>query len=167
MLLASEIPAYRIVIEVTEHATVVDYPALREAREELRHNGVRLAVDDAGSGYASFGHIVGLAPDIIKLDRSLVAHIDSDLATQALVQAVTGFALQSDAIVVGEGVETIAELQMLRTLGVRTVQGFFLGRPTTCVADWQGVGPRRRCVTDTHPPAGGVDCTARASEASV
>jgi EAL domain-containing protein (putative c-di-GMP-specific phosphodiesterase class I) len=137
VLLDTDIPAYRIVVEVTEHATVLDYPTLREAREQLRHHGVRLAVDDAGSGYASFRHIVGLAPDIIKLDRSLVARIDSDRATQALVEAVTGFALQSDAIVVGEGVETMAEMQMLRTLGVCTVQGFYLGRPTTCVDDWQ------------------------------
>ncbi len=137
VLLSSDVAAYRIILEVTEHATVEDYPTLRRAREKLRHFGIRLAVDDAGSGSASFRHIVALAPDVIKLDRSLVTGIDRDPATQALVRAMLGFAAQSNAIVVGEGVETSEELDVLRDVGVCMVQGYLLGRPTTRRTDWQ------------------------------
>ena len=137
VLLNSDVAPYRIILEVTEHATVEDYPTVRKAREKMRRHSIRVAVDDAGSGSASFRHIVALAPDVIKLDRSLITGIDRDQATQALVRAVLAFAAQSNAIVVGEGVETTDELCVLRDLGVCMVQGYLLGRPTTRHIDWQ------------------------------
>jgi EAL domain-containing protein (putative c-di-GMP-specific phosphodiesterase class I) len=137
VLLNSNVAPYRIILEVTEHATVEDYPTVRRAREKLRRHSIRVAVDDAGSGSASFRHIVALAPDVIKLDRSLITGIDGDPATQALVRAVLAFAVQSNAIVVGEGVETLDELCVLRDLGVCMAQGYLLGRPTTRRTDWQ------------------------------
>ena len=135
-LLSSPIPPDRIIIEITEHARVDDYPALLVARAALRRVGIRVAIDDAGSGYSTFRHIVTLAPDIIKIDRTLIQGIDHDDACRAMVGSLVLYALQSGALVVGEGVETVAELDSLARLGVDAVQGYLLGRPTLRAADW-------------------------------
>jgi EAL domain-containing protein (putative c-di-GMP-specific phosphodiesterase class I) len=133
----SGIAPHRVVVEVTEHASVSAYPDLQAARSALRASGVRVAVDDAGAGYSSFRHILDLAPDIIKLDRSLVTGLDEDLSRRALVSAVVRFAAEAHAVVIGEGVERPAELAVLRDLGVTLVQGFHLARPSMDPADWE------------------------------
>src|SRR5438067_1567915 len=79
---------------------------LAEPLARLRALGVRVAVDEAGSGFASFSHIVRLRPEIIKLDRTLVSGVDDDAARRALAAAVVMFAFEIDATVVAEGVET-------------------------------------------------------------
>ncbi len=121
--------AHRIVVEITEHAPVEDYAGLEEALRGLRSAGGRLAIDDAGAGFASLRHIVRLAPDIIKLDISLTSGIDSDRTKRALATALISFAGEIGATVVAEGVETQAELSTLRELGVPRAQGYHLGRP--------------------------------------
>jgi EAL domain-containing protein (putative c-di-GMP-specific phosphodiesterase class I) len=136
-LLEGGVPLDRLVVEVTEHTSIPDYGPLQQARAGLRHHGIRLAVDDAGAGYASFRHIVALAPDIIKLDRALVAGVDHDEARRALVAAVVMYALQSGAVLVAEGVETAAELDAIESLGVDAAQGYHLGCPTTHRAEWE------------------------------
>lgn len=119
----------RIVVEITEHASVEDYGALRSALNDLRINGIRLAVDDAGAGYASLRHILALQPDIIKLDISLTHNIQDDLARHALAAALVHFGRETKSQILAEGVETAVELDVLRELGVDTAQGYFLGRP--------------------------------------
>jgi len=130
----------RLVVEVTEHTSIEDYAPLIEARMRLRGYGIRLAVDDAGAGYASFRHIVALAPDIIKIDRAIVSGIDTDPARSALVGAVVTFARGSGASTVGEGVETASELECLAALGVDTLQGHLTGMPTSVPSDWADWG---------------------------
>lgn len=125
------IPLDRVVLEITEHATVPDYDELAAALEPFRKRGLRLAVDDAGAGYASFRHILRLQPDVIKLDLSLTRDIDSDAGRRALAAALITFAQATGCRLVAEGVETQAELAALRTLGVQKVQGYFIGRPAT------------------------------------
>ena len=122
-------PASRLVVELTEHIAVADYAALTEALDALRCRGVRLAVDDAGSGFSSLQHILNLKPDIIKLDRALVEAIDSDPARRALAGALLTFANEIGAQVIAEGIENLREQTVLRRLGVRYAQGFHLGRP--------------------------------------
>lgn len=121
--------APRVVIELTEHFPVDDYPQLREALWALRARGVRLAIDDTGSGISSLSHIVKLAPDIIKLDKELIRHVDFDPVRQSLVRAVVTFAPELGATLVAEGIETQGELDALCHLGVGCGQGYFLGRP--------------------------------------
>jgi EAL domain-containing protein (putative c-di-GMP-specific phosphodiesterase class I) len=121
--------AKRVVVEITEHASVDDYDALCSALNELRVNGIRLAVDDAGAGYASLRHILALQPDIIKLDISLTHNIQDDLARNALAAALVHFGRETKSQILAEGVETAVELEALRKLGVGTAQGYFLGRP--------------------------------------
>lgn len=122
-------PARRLVIEVTEHAPVEDYGSLADALRDFRSDGGRLAVDDAGAGFASLRHILRLAPDLIKLDVSLTRGIDADEASQALASALVSFASRIHAAIVAEGIETSEELATLRELGVAFGQGFFLARP--------------------------------------
>ena len=83
-----------LVLEVTEHAAVMDYEEFRNAIHRLGPT-VRLAIDDAGAGFASLRHILELRPAFVKLDRSLVAGIDHDEARQALVAGMVHFAQQT------------------------------------------------------------------------
>jgi EAL domain-containing protein (putative c-di-GMP-specific phosphodiesterase class I) len=119
----------RVVLEITEHAVVRDYAALSQALRPLRAEGVTLAVDDAGAGYSSMRHILSLEPDIIKLDMELTHGIDTDLKRKALAKGLTSFAHEIGSLVVAEGVETAAELDMLASLGVDCAQGYHLDRP--------------------------------------
>lgn len=123
------LPLERFVLEITEHALVNDYLSLSAQLEPLRKKGLRVAVDDAGAGYASFRHILKLKPDIIKLDSSLIQHIDSHEDARALAAALIRFAEETKCSVVAEGVETEKELGVLHALKVSYVQGFLFGRP--------------------------------------
>jgi EAL domain-containing protein (putative c-di-GMP-specific phosphodiesterase class I) len=119
----------RIVIEITEHAIVADYEILAAALAPLREKGARVAIDDAGAGYASMRHILRLKPDIIKLDISLTRDIDSDSSRKALARGLISFAREIGAKITAEGVETKAELDALKGLGADNVQGFYLSKP--------------------------------------
>jgi len=121
--------AARVVLELTEHAPVDQYDHLLAAFEELRNAGVRIAVDDAGSGYASLQHILRLSPDIIKLDIELIRNIDTDAARQSLAAALVLFGDKIGATITAEGIETDEELHTLRRLHVPYGQGYYLGRP--------------------------------------
>jgi EAL domain-containing protein (putative c-di-GMP-specific phosphodiesterase class I) len=123
-------PSERIVLELTEHTPVTDYAAFADSIGVLRSHGVRLAVDDAGSGFSSFSHVLNLKPDIIKLDIALTRGIDKDPARQSLGRALLAFGLESyRTTIVAEGIETKAELETLRSLGCPGGQGYLLGRP--------------------------------------
>lgn len=125
----AEQPLDRIVIELTEHAEVVDYPMLLGVLAPLRADGLRIAVDDTGAGFASLRHVLRLGADIIKLDRSLISGLEHDPVRHALVGALTRFAAETGSRVVAEGVETAGELAAVEGLGVQCVQGYLLGRP--------------------------------------
>jgi EAL domain-containing protein (putative c-di-GMP-specific phosphodiesterase class I)/CheY-like chemotaxis protein len=120
----------QVVVEVTEHAPVDDYGVLRERLDELASAGIRLAVDDAGAGYASLRHILELRPDVIKLDISLTRHIHRAPPQRALAAALVTFAREIDAAIVAEGVESADEVLTLIDLGVRYAQGYHFARPS-------------------------------------
>jgi EAL domain-containing protein (putative c-di-GMP-specific phosphodiesterase class I) len=119
---------WQTILELTEHVAVDDYDLLRAAIRQLGPN-VRLAIDDAGAGFASFRHILELAPDFVKLDRAIIAGLDADPARQAFVAGMRHFAVTTGCGLIAEGIETDAELTALRSLGVSLGQGHFLGRP--------------------------------------
>ena len=122
--------AERVVIEITEHAQVDDYDALRDALAPLRERGAQLAIDDVGAGFANLRHILRLAPDIVKLDLSLTQEIARDPAREALASSLVGFAGGVGASIVAEGISSDEDLALLRTLGVDYGQGFHLARPS-------------------------------------
>lgn len=119
----------RIVIEITEHAPVDDYLEFGLRMGRLRESGVRLAIDDVGSGYASLAHILDLDPDMIKLDRSIIAGLHDDASRRAMVAGVVAVASTTGATLVAEGIEETGQLDTLRDLGVSCGQGYLLGRP--------------------------------------
>jgi EAL domain-containing protein (putative c-di-GMP-specific phosphodiesterase class I)/FixJ family two-component response regulator len=123
-------PGERVVLELPEHTRVVDYDAVVTRLDRYRERGVRVAVDDAGAGYAGLQHILRLRPDIIKLDRDLITGLDHDPARRALVSSQVVFGREVGAHITAEGIETEAEFDALQSLGVPWGQGYLLGRPT-------------------------------------
>jgi EAL domain-containing protein (putative c-di-GMP-specific phosphodiesterase class I) len=119
----------RVVVEITEHEAVENYAVTRVVLGRLRAAGARIAVDDTGAGFASLRHVLMLQPDVIKLDLSLTRDVDVDRRQQALVRAVTAFSAQVGATVLAEGVETQAQFDTLREIGVQLGQGWHLGVP--------------------------------------
>jgi EAL domain-containing protein (putative c-di-GMP-specific phosphodiesterase class I)/DNA-binding response OmpR family regulator len=117
-----------LILELTEHARIEDYIALREALASY-DSGTLLAVDDAGAGYASLRHILELRPAFVKLDISIVRGIETDPVRQALVSGLVYFAGHTGSQMIAEGIETEAEANTLRVLGIRLGQGFLFGRP--------------------------------------
>jgi EAL domain-containing protein (putative c-di-GMP-specific phosphodiesterase class I) len=123
------VPAERVVVEVTEHAIVREYDALLRALVGLRERGVRLAVDDAGAGFASFRHVIELSPEIIKLDIHLTRGVHNDVSRQALVRSLVSFAGDVGSTLVAEGIETPEDMQTLCDARVPYGQGYLFARP--------------------------------------
>lgn len=132
-----DLPLGRLVIEVTEHAQVLDYVELNAAIGSLRQDRVRIAIDDTGAGFASLTHVLELRPDVIKLDRGIVTQLDVDRARRSVITSMVLLALDIGATITAEGVETDRELDALRTLGVDHAQGYFLARPTVDRNEWR------------------------------
>jgi EAL domain-containing protein (putative c-di-GMP-specific phosphodiesterase class I) len=128
----------RLVLELTEHTAVGDYDALSAALKELRDGGLRIAVDDAGGGVSSFRHILMVAPEIIKLDRSLIADLDKDPGRQALAELLVQFADRMGAELVAEGIERGEERDACHRHGIAYGQGYLLGRPSAVPANDPG-----------------------------
>jgi EAL domain-containing protein (putative c-di-GMP-specific phosphodiesterase class I) len=134
-----DVSMINLVVEVTEHSAVENYSALRSELSPLRRRGLRIAVDDAGAGYASLRHILELRPDFIKLDRWLIHGLADDCAKRVAVGAFVALARELGSSVVGEGVERSVDLAAARELGLDAVQGYLLGRPMTdraAVSQW-------------------------------
>jgi EAL domain-containing protein (putative c-di-GMP-specific phosphodiesterase class I) len=148
----------QVVVEVTEHAAVESYAAMHRELDPLRKRGLRIAVDDAGAGYASLRHVLELQPDFIKIDRSLIHGIASDHARRVAASAFLSLALDLGSKVVAEGVERPADLAVARELGIHAAQGYLLGKPTTSPAR------ASRWIKGETPP--GLQPTRRARSAS-
>ena len=119
------------------HQRIGDYEAFRASFGKLRPK-MELAVDDAGAGFASLRHILELRPAYVKLDRSLIAGLESDEARQAMIVGLRHFARSVGCRLVAEGIETEAELAVLRSLEIELAQGFLLGRPLPVAAQLTG-----------------------------
>jgi len=119
----------RIVLELTEQTSVSDYSALELSLQRLRARGLRIAVDDAGAGFSSLRQVLRLAPDVLKIDRSVIMGVEHDPAARALTASLLAFATELGIIVVAEGVESLSAIAMLEGLGIQWGQGYALGRP--------------------------------------
>jgi EAL domain-containing protein (putative c-di-GMP-specific phosphodiesterase class I)/DNA-binding NarL/FixJ family response regulator len=138
-------PPEQLVVEITEHAPVEDYARLEAALAPLRAQGLRLAVDDAGAGFASLRHIVQLAPDIVKLDVSLTQGVEHDQVRRALARGLTSFAREAGIVLLAEGIETEAQLDEWAQLGVEYGQGYHFGRPEPAAASGLSRGGSSSC----------------------
>jgi EAL domain-containing protein (putative c-di-GMP-specific phosphodiesterase class I) len=118
-----------VVIEITEYTPIPDTKEFVDALRELRRRGVRIAVDDTGTGFAGLDHILRLRPDIVKLDAVVTRDIDRDEVRRSLTTALASVAGAVGAQIVAEGIEAEAQLAAVRALGIRLAQGYHLGRP--------------------------------------
>ncbi|AEH11033.1 MULTISPECIES: EAL domain-containing protein [Protofrankia] len=128
----------RLVLEFNETVSAERTPELATTIQALRERGGRIAMDDVGSGYAGLRQIARVHPDLVKLDRELVARADGDQVRRTLTELVNVFARRLDAWVIAEGIERDEELAVLVGLGVPLGQGWYLGRPAQ---NWQRLDP--------------------------
>ena len=127
-----------VVIELTEHDYFVADDAFGDRLAALRRRGARVALDDAGSGYAGLQQVIRVAPEILKLDRALVHGAHADPAKVALLEALISFAATTGSVVCAEGIEDLADLRVLADLDATYAQGYALARPA---ADWPELNP--------------------------
>jgi EAL domain-containing protein (putative c-di-GMP-specific phosphodiesterase class I) len=121
---AAGVPASALVVELTESALMSDVLVMTERLAALRALGLRIAIDDFGTGYSSLARLRWLPIDILKIDRSFVAQVDSDEQSTAVLRAVLALAAALDLEVVVEGVERAEQRDVLVGMGARAAQGY-------------------------------------------
>ena len=121
---AAGIDPRRITVEITESALLADHQAVAERLARLREAGIRIAVDDFGTGYASLAYLISLPLDLIKVDRGLITDIVGGERDRIVVRALVHLARELDLKVVVEGVETTGQLALLAEWGCDLYQGF-------------------------------------------
>lgn len=141
-----------IVLELTEHVALGGTDEVEAHVDLLRRLGAVVAIDDAGAGYAGLQQILRLRPGILKLDRSLVAGIDTDEVKRSLVEMLGVFADRIDAWILAEGVERAEEASVLQGLGVPLAQGYFFARPGP---PWPVLSPDAQGHLGRSCPVGG------------
>jgi diguanylate cyclase (GGDEF)-like protein len=127
-----------IVIELTEHEVYVGDSLLADSLADLRERGARIAIDDAGAGYAGLKQVMWVRPHIVKLDLDLTRAIHSDPVRMALVESLVRFARRVGATVCAEGIEEHDDIEVLADLDVPWGQGYALGRPAP---PWSRISP--------------------------
>lgn len=129
ILTETQLPASQLELEVTETALMQDIESALGLLHQLRALGVKLAIDDFGTGYASLGYLRELPIDILKIDTCFVHHLDRDPKNQAILKRVIAMAHDLGLMVVAEGVETEAELALLKDYDCDLAQGYWIGSP--------------------------------------
>jgi EAL domain-containing protein (putative c-di-GMP-specific phosphodiesterase class I)/CheY-like chemotaxis protein len=117
------------VFELTERAAIEDYAKFRVLLDEFREKGIEVAIDDAGSGYASLEAIAALSPDYLKITKSLISTVADEPIKQDLVRMLVDLASKTGAQTLAEGIETVEEYEACRELGIDLMQGYYLAHP--------------------------------------
>jgi EAL domain-containing protein (putative c-di-GMP-specific phosphodiesterase class I) len=120
-----------LTIEMTESVFVDDLDAIRDVLKRLRALGVRIAVDDFGTGYSSLAYLKHLPLDALKIDRNFIEGLGTDPCDEAIVTSALSLSRVLGLFAVAEGVETLEQLAVLRTLGCDAAQGFYFSEPVT------------------------------------
>jgi EAL domain-containing protein (putative c-di-GMP-specific phosphodiesterase class I) len=118
-----------VVFEISEQESIANFDIFREVRDYYGKLGFQIALDDVGAGYASLEAVMEIRPEFIKVDRAFCAKIDEDPGRQHLLRALQTLADQIGARIIGEGLDTIEELQTLGSLGIHFGQGWLFGKP--------------------------------------
>jgi len=119
-----------MVLEITERTAIQNQKLFLGELNTLRSYGIKIAVDDVGSGYASLDTVIEIRPDIVKIDRHLVHNLHKDELRYNIVHSVITFCKKSKIMTVAEGIEYEEELDAISELGVDAIQGYLIGRPT-------------------------------------
>ena len=124
----------RIVVEITENESVTDYANLQELLREVRRMGIQIAMDDMGEGFSNLRMWSDVRPEFVKIDRHFITDIDKDALKLHFVRAMHEIADACGSALIAEGVETAAQLSVLRRMGINYLQGFGIARPHREVA---------------------------------
>jgi len=117
------------VFEISEQESIDNFELFKEVRDSYGKLGFQIALDDTGRGYSSLEAVMELQPEFIKVDRAFVTHIDEDPARQELLRALQSLAQRLGARIIGEGLDTLEELETLGRLGIPFGQGWLFGKP--------------------------------------
>jgi len=127
-----ELPS-KIIIEITEQEGIEDFDRLLRVINKLRKQGVLIAIDDFGSGYANYAHILRIKPDFLKIDGSLIKNVLVDNESKILVKSIIRFAKDLETKTIAEYVENKEIFELLKEYGVDEFQGYYFGRPTDLI----------------------------------
>ena len=128
-LAASKLTPSDVVFEISEQESIANFEIFREVRDYYGKLGFQIALDDVGAGYSSLEAVIELSPEFIKVDRAFVAGIDEDPARQELLRALMAVSNSIGSRIIGEGLDTLEELETLGSLGVPFGQGWLFGKP--------------------------------------
>jgi len=143
VLLQTGLAASRLELEVTETSIIADKQRALHILRQIKAMGVSVAIDDFGTGYSSLDTLRSFPFDKIKIDRSFMSEVDNSEQSKALVRAILALGRSLSVPVLAEGVETSAQLEVLREEGCNEAQGYYLGRPGDI--DWAaGLAPSQR-----------------------
>lgn len=126
-----QLPAHLLEIELTESASMIDISVTQKAFISLHEIGVKLSIDDFGTGMSSFAYLRELDMDYVKIDRSFIAAMFDDLRNEKVVKGIISMCHSLDSEIIAEGIETKEQADKLLELGCRIGQGYFFGRPTS------------------------------------
>lgn len=131
-------PATRLELELTENLAITELDRARTKMEALQELGVRVALDDFGSGHSSLNYLLSLPFDKLKIDRAFISRLESGAASAAIIHAIVGIGRALGMHVTAEGVETAEQQLFLRVAGVHSFQGFRFSRPTSPakISEW-------------------------------
>lgn len=157
MLTRYGIKPENVVIELSERYPVDNAEVLKARLIALKKRGFRIAIDDLGTGYSGLKLWSEIQPDFVKIDRHFVRDVDRDLVKKEFVRSVISLCERLGCRLIAEGVETVAELTLLRSMGINLIQGFLVGRPSPFPAADLSVldGPAPVCGGQTSSDA---DC---------
>lgn len=124
----------RLELEITESALMKDRSTTLELLRRMKKSGVRVVMDDFGTGYSSLSNLQSFPFDKIKIDRSFITSMETDVSARAIVRAIVGLGRSLDLPVVAEGIETFDQHRMVIEEGCEQVQGFLFGRPANAPA---------------------------------
>jgi len=125
----SGLPASSLVVEITETLLLRDFEGVIAILNELQEHGIRIHLDDFGTGFSSLSYLSQLPADAVKIDRSFVSRMVEDMRSELMVGAIIDLAHRLEKSVIAEGVETEAQAEHLRSLGCELGQGYYFGRP--------------------------------------
>jgi EAL domain-containing protein (putative c-di-GMP-specific phosphodiesterase class I) len=120
----------RVTFEMLESEAIIDYDSIERFITKVKRKGAKIAIDDFGSGYSNFAHILNLDVDYIKIDGSLIKNIDKDKNSFKIVKLLVQFAKESNIKTVAEFIENEKILNIVKDLGVDYGQGYYLGKPS-------------------------------------
>ena len=160
---AATLAPEHLTLEITEGEYVHDAPLARQSLLDLHALGVKVSIDDFGTGYSSLSYLSRLTADEVKIDKSFITHVLTDDASAAIVRAVVELARELKLNVVAEGVEDRATWDFLREIGVDTIQGYYLSRPST--GEKIGMWMWERLRSESVPGPGSVGSSTSGSRA--